>query len=125
MQQLLTLEEKFALITECRQSGQSDKQWMLQHGISGTTFYRWIKQLRKANQGIPARTIMPGQSEKQDVVRVDVIPGIQSIAQHEAEKAAMETTFEIEVAGVRLRVTNAANAKLLAETIWRLKESIC
>ena len=131
MRHTLTMEEKFALITECRQSGQSDNQWLNEHGISGTTFYRWIRQIRaNANAAIPTSVTEPGRIEKQDVVRVEMVPSLPATSEKRTEGAAVhatpiEPTLEIEMAGAHIKVTNAADPRLLAETIRQLRGALC
>ena len=43
----LTHEERFNLISECRNSGLTDYQWCKQKGISTNTLYRWINKFRQ------------------------------------------------------------------------------
>ena len=63
-------EEQLKLINECRTSGMTDIDWCREHGIAVSTFYYWVKQLRKEAAQIPAPAY--GHSEnprpKQDVV---------------------------------------------------------
>ena len=40
-------EEQLKLINECRTSGMTDIDWCREHGIAVSTFYYWVKQLRK------------------------------------------------------------------------------
>ena len=62
--------EQLKLINECRTSGMTDIDWCREHGIAVSTFYYWVKQLRKEAAQIPAPAY--GHSEnprpKQDVV---------------------------------------------------------
>ena len=37
----------YDLIQECRTSGKSDRQWLLENNIGSGTFYYHVKQLRK------------------------------------------------------------------------------
>ena len=69
-------EEQLKLINECRTSGMTDIDWCREHGIAVSTFYYWVKQLRKEATQIPAPAY--GHSEnprpKQDVVPIDIVP---------------------------------------------------
>ena len=47
-------EEQLKLINECRTSGMTDIDWCREHGIAVSTFYYWVKQLRKEAAQIPA-----------------------------------------------------------------------
>ena len=46
-------EEQLKLINECRTSGMTDIDWCREHGIAVSTFYYWVKQLRKEADQIP------------------------------------------------------------------------
>lgn len=47
-------EKQLKLINECRTSGMTDTDWCCEHGIAVSTFYYWVKQLRKEAAQIPA-----------------------------------------------------------------------
>ena len=63
-------EEQLKLINECRSSGMTDSDWCREHGIAVSTFYYWVKQLRRELAQIPEPAY--GHSEhprpRQDVV---------------------------------------------------------
>lgn len=40
-------DEQIRLIQGCRNSGMSDSQWYLQHGIRPGTFYNWVNRIKK------------------------------------------------------------------------------
>ena len=40
-------DQQFQLIMECRNSGLSDYQWCMEHGIHPETFYNRVRRLRK------------------------------------------------------------------------------
>ena len=46
-------EEQLKLINECRSSGMTDIDWCREHGIAVSTFYYWVKQLRRESAQIP------------------------------------------------------------------------
>ena len=43
----LTSEERYELVLECRRSGMTDYQWLEEHGIRKSTFYKWIHDFRE------------------------------------------------------------------------------
>lgn len=69
-------EEQLKLINECRSSGMTDIDWCREHGIAVSTFYYWVKQLRRESAQIPEPAY--GHSDnprpRQDVVPIDIIP---------------------------------------------------
>ena len=56
------------LITQCRSSGLTDRQWCIENGISVSTFYYHVRALRKKACEVPEATdtIM----QKQEVVQI-------------------------------------------------------
>ena len=55
---MVSAEEQYKLIIECRQSGLSDQQWCLNHDIKPGTFYNWVKRLRqRGGYDIPAPAV--------------------------------------------------------------------
>ena len=125
-------EEKYRLITECRQSGQTDNQWCMDHGVSRGTFYRWIRELREeACIEIPERIGLPPASEKQDVVRIDIVAeenvreAPKSIEEHHAQDSMERSTVEIILNGAQIKISNAVDPKLLVTTLRLLKEITC
>lgn len=123
-----TPAEWLAVITEARQSGLSDKDWCQRNGISVQTFYNAVKRLRKKACEVPervssgAKTIIP---EKQEVVRVDLVPDDlpDKPAEPPIEAPHTEyldnphTTIELQLNGAVIRVANGADPLLLAKAI--------
>ena len=61
-------EQWLELITQCRASGLTDRQWCIQNGIPVSTFYYHIRALRKKACEIPAAADTAVQ--KQEVVQL-------------------------------------------------------
>ena len=126
----LSSAEKFKLITECRQSGQTDNQWCMDHNISRSTFYRWIREIRSRSGGIPEQSGLPKPAEKQEVVRIDIVPEAIEENPRRDTGIAMQggidrTTIEIVINGVQIRASNAVEPRLLATTLRLLRGDIC
>ena len=126
-------EETLQLITECRQSGLSDAEWCKQHDIRISTFYSWIARLRKEACEVPAASYghtLTG-SPKQDVVKVDILPELPEPAPLSMpdRDAGMHLdnshTIEIQMADIRIRLTNEASPALLGQTICALRSGLC
>lgn len=56
------------LITQCRSSGLTDRQWCIENGISVSTFYYHVRALRKKACEVPEATDTVMQ--KQEVVQI-------------------------------------------------------
>lgn len=129
--------EQYRLVMECRQSGLSDHQWCLEHGIKPGTFYNWIKRLKqKGVTEIPAPAGRDGYqpSPKQEVVRIDFkqepviysdFPDreVQSPAAVHSEK--LHPTMELSLDGAFVRITNDVDPNLLLRTLRILKGFSC
>ena len=132
----LTPEERFDLIMECRSSGLTDHQWLVEHGISSSTFYYWISQFRKKgypninNIPEPLRQSSPHKPQRQEVVKINVIPDSQELLDRNAPVHPMQSTTEmdtvIEITSGRttVRLTNNASPELLAAVLRSLGGSI-
>lgn len=75
-----TDEEWYRLIMDCRKSGLSDSQFCQVNGIPNSSFSTAVKRLRKKSFAIPEVTdvdIHDLTLQKQDVVKVDIIPDVQ------------------------------------------------
>ena len=91
-------EEQLKLINECRTSGMTDIDWCREHGIAVSTFYYWVKQLRKEAAQIPA----------------PAYPYLDN-----------PHTLEIILGSATIRVTNETDPQLLSRTLQILKGSLC
>ena len=125
-------EEQLQLITECRQSGLSDAEWCRQHNVCVSTFYNWIKRLRKEACEVPKASYGHSltESPKPDIVKVDILPDIPEVAVFSASETTAELnidnshTIEIAISDITIRVTNQANPALLAQMIRILRGKI-
>ena len=124
-------EEQLKLINECRTSGMTDIDWCREHGIAVSTFYYWVKQLRKEAAQIPAPAY--GHSEnprpKQDVVPIDIVPD-HLPEQHIASQMHQTNldnshTIEVSMNDVTIRISNDADPVLLTRTLRLIRETSC
>ena len=105
-------EEQLKLINECRTSGMTDIDWCREHGIAVSTFYYWVKQLRKEAAQIPAPAY--GHSEnprpKQDVVPIDIVPD-HIPEQHTASQMLSWREFDWLMSGIAIDQPKALKAE--------------
>ena len=124
------------LITECRQSGFSDKAWCDQHDIPVSSFYNAASRLRKKACAIPEpavnRSVMDLTSHKQDVVQIDIIPDevpepdIPDCRGLSVPHLDNPHTIEIIMNGsTSLRISNAADPFLLEKVIGMFRRASC
>ena len=119
-------EEQLKLINECRSSGMTDIDWCREHGIGVSTFYYWVKQLRKESARIPEPAY--GHSEhprpRQDVVPIDIVPE-QFPVQYSHPSADKSHTLEIVLGSATIRVSNTTDPELLSRTLQILRTFVC
>lgn len=129
-----SLDEWMELVTECRQSGLTDAAWCHEHGISPSCFYNAVSRLRKRACRIPApsgkASTLDLTSHKQDVVQIAIEPDkspaeLISMEQNNSLYLDNSHTIEIEVNGLRIRMSNDVQPVLLRTLMDVLKESIC
>lgn len=111
----------FQLITECRHSGLTDRQWCIEQGFSPSTFYNWIKRLHKSSSvELPASIAKcePQPLPRQEVVKVNIIPDVKPLQTVEVHSDA---PIEILFSGVQIRIHNNADACLIADTVKALR----
>ena len=117
-------EEQLKLINECRTSGMTDIDWCREHGIAVSTFYYWVKRLRKKAAQIPAPAY--GHSEnprpKQDVVPIDIVP--ERFPVQHTPYLDNPHTLEIILGSATIHVTNETDPQLLSRTLQILKGSL-
>ena len=131
----LDLEQTFQLITECRKSGMSDRQWCINHDITPANFYYKIRVLRENGYEIPDPPMRTSKSysfpKKQDVVRVSVIPEeeetlpVSSIKNTYSQTSKDSAPIEILFQGIQIRINNDVHPSLLAHTLRAVKELSC
>ena len=61
------------LVTQCRASGLTDRQWYIENGIPGSTFYYHVRALRKKACDVPEAADAAAQKEIHEHAGVDVI----------------------------------------------------
>ena len=111
----------YDLIQQCRTSGKSDRQWLIENDISAPTFYYHVKQLRKKACDIPASTFF-GVAEKQEVVPLIIndlpLPINNSPA---AESHSDEVAVRLTIQGVTIEITNQATQSVIKNALSALR----
>lgn len=134
-----TSQDWLDIITACRQSGMSDRDWCDAHGVSIYSFYGAITRLRKKSYTVPERDgkRIPCEMDftsRQDVVRVDICNETTATAAVPAPMAAPATaityldnshTIEIAIGSASIRVGEHANPELLDRLMRTLLEAAC
>lgn len=125
--QRISAEEQYRLIMECRASGLTDYQWCMEHDIKPSTFYNWVKRLRKSGSAsIPERTGMQTAVHTQEIVKVELSRPAELTAKDrsffiptDCEGICGEQAMEVLLPAGTLRIPNGTDPVLL-EQVMRL-----
>lgn len=120
MRSKFTKQQKFDMIQECRSSGLSDYMWCKQQGICATTFYGWIKQLKKADFCIPAPTTAESytNASKPDIVKLEIIDEVPQVAAPATlQSVESNCALEITIGQATIKVFNDAKPALLSQVM--------
>lgn len=101
----------------------SDRQWLIENGISTPTFYYHVKQLRKKACVIPANTFF-GVTEKQEVVPliIDDVPlSKNNLSAEESLSQSDEIAVRLTMQGVTVEFTNLATQATIKNTLSALR----
>ena len=105
------------LITQCRTSGLSDRQWCIENGIPVSTFYYHVRALRKKACEVPK--VADTAAQKQEVVQ---IPHWE-MEQHPSDTAALHTpSICLEMQGIRIDIHEQAGADVIRNTLLTLRQ---
>ncbi len=110
-------EQWLELITQCRASGLTDRQWCIQNGIPVSTFYYHIRALRKKACEIPVAADTAVQ--KQEVVQIP----LWKTEQDPAETAPLSMpSICLQMQGVRIEIHEQAGAEVIRNTLLALRQ---
>ena len=115
----------YDIIQQCRTSGKSDRQWLLENNICSPTFYYHVKQLRKKACEIPENSYNR-VSHSQEIVPLvlEEMPLSKSRSVIlESDALSNEIALRLTVQGVTLEVTNQATQELIQNVIAALQYS--
>lgn len=130
-------KEWLQLITDCRNSGLSDRAWCELYNIPSSTFYNAVSRLRKKACSIPEHQhtipVMDLTSRKQDVVQIDIVPDMVPQAttgtnNKEVSSPYLDNLHTIEILfqnGPSISINNAADPALLEKVISSVVRSLC
>ncbi len=116
------------IITECRNSGFSDKVWCSRMNIPASSFYSAVSRLqKKASLDVPQREFHVRQ-EKQQVVPLTIIDETciedKSSAQDQPVDGEMknDTAVTLKWQGITVEIRNHAGSAVIRNTLSALQE---
>ena len=106
-------EKWLNLISECRSSGLSDKDWCMEHQIGISTFYYHVKRLCNKACSIPC--------QKQEVVELNFNP-VSELPMNCSSEEITATAIKISMHGTQIEITNAAAESTIVQTLTALQK---
>lgn len=109
-------EHWLKMITLCRSSGLTDRQWCIENGIPVSTFYYHVRALRKKACEVPEAVAAAAQ--KQEVVQIP----LWETEQHNSDPVALPIpSICLEMQGVRVEIHEQAGADVIRNTLLALQ----
>ncbi len=125
MKRRFTKQQKYDMIMECRSSGLSDYLWCKQQGISTSTFYGWVKQLRNVGGQLPEHSDAESyhNEAKPDIVKLEVVDESpdNTVLPMALPKASTNYSIEINIGSVDIRIANDVDHKLFSQLMSSLR----
>ena len=105
------------LISQCRSSGLTDRQWCIQNGIPTSTFYYHVKALRKKACEIPETSV--AATQKQEVVQIPLW-GNRITSGYRFRVSSPSVCLEMQ--GIRIEIHEQAGADVIRNTLLALRQ---
>ena len=102
------------IITTCRNSGLSDRQWCIQNDIPTSTFYLNVQKLQKEACEFPPPARRSTLPVKQDVVQLSVIEGEEELA------ADTQLAIALRIRDVHIDISNDASPAVITAALQAL-----
>lgn len=115
------------IISECRRSGLTDKEWCLQNNISIHSFYSAIRRLRKKACAIPEHTkasVYDLTTQGQDVVRIDIAAEAPEGSNRPLPRPAATIAMEVSLFHTPLRIYNGIDPILLSSILRFIRSEV-
>ena len=115
------------IISECRRSGLTDKEWCLQNNISIHSFYSAIRRLRKKACAIPEHTkasVFDLTAQGQDVVRIDIAAESPVRSNRSLPEPVAAVAMELSLSNIPLRIYNGIDPALLTVVLRFIRSEV-
>ena len=117
MSTTLNDEHWLNLITQCRSSGLTDRQWCIENGIPVSTFYYHVRALRKKACEVPEA--VDAAAQKQEVVQ---IPLWEEGPQVPDGISVHSPSICLQMQGIRVEIHEHAGADVIRNTLLALHQ---
>ncbi|WP_295095144.1 transposase [Ruminococcus sp.] len=121
MQSKFTMQQKFDMVMECRNSGLSDYMWCRNHDIKGSTFYSWISQLKRKGFDPPERSTKESYRDASapDIVKLEIVDEIpvSQASQIKHLSSSSDYTVNINLRNASINISNDVNPQVLTQLL--------
>ena len=120
MRSKFTMQQKFDMVMECRSSGLSDYMWCKQHNIQSSTFYSWVKQLKREGASVPERTSAQDYhvDTRPDIVKLEIVDEVPMEQAPVIPSATLnQCALEITIGQASIKVFNDVSPTLLSQVM--------
>ena len=105
------------MITLCRSSGLTDRQWCIENGIPVSTFYYHVRALRKKACEVPEA--VDATAQKQEVVQIP----LWETEQRNSDPVTLPIpSICLEMQGIRIEIHEQAGADVIRNTLLALRQ---
>ena len=110
-------EHWLKMITLCRSSGLTVRQWCIENGIPVSTFYYHVRALRKKACEVPEA--VDATAQKQEVVQIP----LWETGQHNSDPVTLPIpSICLEMQGIRIEIHEQAGADVIRNTLLALRQ---
>ena len=101
------------IVRQCRSSGQTVAVWCAENNIKPTSYYYWLRRIRKA-----ACEALPSLSENSPIVPLNIPDHAVKMDSLDQESSS---DIVLRVGAVKLEIRNTASATLIENTLKALQ----
>jgi len=123
MSAIRSSDEWSTLISNCRSSGLSDKEWCIENGIAPSSFYYNVRKLRERSCSVPNKTVTKPTVCKQEVIPLRIVDESDiNLANLTPDKENKDSGCEIQIEyhDIIIRVSSQAPERCVNSVIKAL-----
>lgn len=100
------------IIRECRSSGQKVAEWCDDHDIKPSSYYYWLRRVRKA-----ACDSLPQNNNSENRQIVPLLPTDNTVWDSDSEQKRMSYDIRVHIGDFLIDISNTASSTLIENTL--------
>ena len=108
------------MVMDCRSSVLSDYMWCKKHDIQTSTFYSWVRQLKRNGANVSERTYAQDYhvDTKPDIVKLEIVDAVPMEQTHIIPSIpSIQCELEIAIGQASIKVFNDVSPALLSQVM--------